>query len=66
MNSESLINAILAGNGENAAQMFNAALSSKLSDALDVKKVEIASNLISPAPAAAEAPVETVVNETEG
>lgn len=59
MNSAGLVNAIFSGNGEAAAEMFNGALSAKLSDALDVKKVEIASNLISPAPEASEAPVET-------
>lgn len=60
MNSAGLVNAIFSGNGEAAAEMFNGALSAKISDALDVKKVEIASNLISPAPQAAEVPVETM------
>ena len=59
MSSAGLVKAIFAGNGEAAAEMFNGALGAKISDALDVKKVEIASNLISPAPQAAEVSVET-------
>jgi hypothetical protein len=52
MSSVGLVKAIFAGNGEAAAEMFNGALGAKISDALDVKKVEIASNLIAPAPQA--------------
>lgn len=47
MNSESLVNAIFSQNGESAADAFNNALSAKIADALEVKKVEIASNFIS-------------------
>lgn len=65
MNSESLLNAIFAKDGDAAADAFNSALSSKLASALEVKKVEIASNLISPppqeqAPVAVESSNETV------
>lgn len=47
MNSETLINAIFAKDGEVAADAFQGALASKIADALEVKKVEIASNFIS-------------------
>lgn len=61
MNTESLINSIFSGNADSAAEAFNGALASKIADALEVKKVEIASNFIS-APVVdvpqAEAPVE--------
>ena len=51
MNSESLLNAIFAKDGEAASDAFQGALASKLANALEVKKVEIASNLISAPPA---------------
>lgn len=63
MSSAGLVKAIFAGNGEAAAEMFNGALGAKISDALDVKKVEIASNLISPAPQAGESPAEAAVSD---
>ena len=47
MNSESLINAIFSQNAEGAVEAFNGALASKIADALEVKKVEVASNFIS-------------------
>lgn len=47
MNSESLINAIFANDNNLAADALNGALASKIADALEVKKVEIASNFIS-------------------
>ena len=58
MNSESLINSIFSRDGESAAEAFNGALASKIADALEVKKVEIASNFIS-TPVADAAPVGT-------
>jgi len=41
-----IVNAAVAGDKESFMAAFNAALSNKVSDALDVKKVEIASNLL--------------------
>ena len=64
MNSESLINSIFSRDGESAAEAFNGALASKIADALEIKKVEIASNFIS-APAVEAAPVEQVSTSTE-
>ena len=71
MNSESLINAIFAKDGELAADAFQGALAGKIADALEVKKVEIASNFISapaemsadaaPAEVPVEAPTEAPV-----
>jgi len=46
MNSESFINAILSGNRDEAVEAFNSSLSAKVADALEVKKVEVASNFI--------------------
>jgi hypothetical protein len=62
MNSESLLNAIFSSDVEAASEALNGALASKVANALEVKKVEIASNLIS-APAemsSAEVATETV------
>jgi hypothetical protein len=47
MNSESLLNAIFSSDVEAASEALNGALASKVANALEVKKVEIASNLIS-------------------
>lgn len=47
MNSESLVNAIFAKDGQLAADAFQGAIANKIADALEVKKVEIASNFIS-------------------
>lgn len=47
MNSESLINAIFAGNVDAATEAFGSAVANKVADALEVKKVEVASNFIS-------------------
>ncbi|NBR25428.1 MAG: hypothetical protein EBU08_16965 [Micrococcales bacterium] len=41
-----IVNAAVAGDKNSFMAAFNAALSNKVSDALDVKKVEIASNLL--------------------
>jgi hypothetical protein len=53
MNSENLLSAIFSQNADAAAEAFSGALSAKIADALEVKKVEVASNFIS-TPAAAE------------
>lgn len=47
MNTESLISSILSKNEDSAVEAFNAAIASKIADALEVKKVEVASNFIS-------------------
>jgi hypothetical protein len=47
MNSESLVNAIFSKDSDAAAQALQGALSNKIADALEVKKVEVASNFIS-------------------
>lgn len=63
MNSESLLNAIFSGNADAAAEAFNGALSTKIADALEVKKVEVASNFIS-TPQPASEPVESAPEVT--
>lgn len=47
MNSESLVNSIFAKDADAAAQAFSGALATKIADALEVRKVEVASNFIS-------------------
>ena len=56
MNSDEMINAATLGDKEAFLQAFNAAIATKMSDALDVKKVEIASTLLG---------TEEVPNESE-
>jgi len=63
MDTINIVDAVLAGDKETFMQAFNAALSNKITDALEVKKVELASTLITPQ----EVPQETVAtNEVEG
>ena len=64
MNSESLVNAILSQSGDSIADAFNAAIANKVVDALEVKKVEVASNFIS-SPVES-APIETIEAPVEG
>jgi len=47
MNSESLVSAIFSRDGDAAAEALQGALANKIADALEVKKVEVASNFIS-------------------
>lgn len=61
--TEQLVDAILNGDKESFMQQFNAALAAKVSDALDVKKVELASTLITPAAEIAEEPAEEIAAE---
>jgi len=61
MNSETLLNAIFASDGEAASDAFNGTIATKLANALEVKKVEIASNLIS-APPVVDTPVAAEVS----
>ena len=46
MNSESLVSAIFSRDGDAAAEALHGALANKIADALEVKKVEIASSLL--------------------
>lgn len=58
MENNNLVDAIVAGDKESFMQAFNAALANKVSDALELKKVELATNLIA-------TPEETVDEPTE-
>lgn len=52
MNSESLVNAIFSKDGDAATEAFSGAIANKIADALEVRKVEVASNFIAtPQPA---------------
>jgi hypothetical protein len=51
---EDMIDDILSGDNTEAKEKFNAIVSSKLADALDQKKIDIASNLYSDGTAAEE------------
>jgi hypothetical protein len=57
------VTAAIAGDKEAFVNAFNTAIASKVSDALEVKKVEIASNLLDVSPE--EVSNETEVSETE-
>lgn len=48
MDSVKIVDAALAGDKESFMTAFNAAIADRVSDALEVKKVEIASSLVSP------------------
>ena len=48
MESFNIIDAVVANDKEAFMNAFNAALAPKVSDAIDIKKVEIASNLLTP------------------
>jgi len=58
MSNESLVNAILSQDTNSMADAFNAAIATKIADALEVKKVEVASNFISAPAEQVEASVE--------
>ena len=59
--AEQIVDSILAHDKESFMTAFNAALAAKVNDALEVKKVEIASTLIT-SPAETTAEVETAEN----
>ena len=46
MESIGLVDAVVAGDKDTFAQAFAAAMATKVSDALEIKKVEVASNLL--------------------
>lgn len=48
MEEVNLVDAALAGDKEAFMSAFNAAIATKVSDALEIKKVEVASTLITP------------------
>lgn len=48
MESVNIVDAIVAGDKETFMQAFQSAIASKVSDALEIKKVEIASTLVTP------------------
>jgi len=48
METLELVNAAIAGDRDAVMSAFNATMAQKVSDALELKKVEIASNLLSP------------------
>lgn len=56
MENVNIIDAALSNDKESFLQAFNAAIANKVTDALELKKVELASNLLTP---------ETVSNEPE-
>jgi hypothetical protein len=43
-----MVNAVLGNDQESFMAAFNAALATKVSDAIEIKKVEVASNLLTP------------------
>jgi hypothetical protein len=48
METVNIVDAALAGDKESFMSAFNAAIANKVTDALEVKKVEMASSLITP------------------
>jgi hypothetical protein len=48
MDGIKIVDAVVAGDKEAFMSAFNAALSSRVTDALEIKKVEVASTLITP------------------
>lgn len=48
MDTNDIVNAIMQGDQNQFQSAFNAVMAAKVSDALDVKKVEVASNLVTP------------------
>ena len=66
METMDIINAAISGDKEGVENAFNAAIAAKVSDALEVKKVEVASNLITPQELENENEPETVEAEVDG
>jgi len=58
------VTAAIAGDKEAFVNAFNTAIASKVSDALEVKKVEVASNLLGQEEVANE--IETIETEVDG
>jgi hypothetical protein len=66
MENVDLVSAAIAGDKEAFQAAFNDAIASKVSDALDVKKVEIASQLLTPETPEESNELETVEAEVGG
>jgi len=66
MENVNIIDAIMNSDKDALTQAFSAAMAAKVSDALEIKKVEIASNLLQPVEVTNEpTEVETEVSGTE-
>ena len=63
MDSIKIVDAIVAGDKETFMQAFQSAISTKVSDALEIKKVELASSLLTPEVSTTET---EVADETNG
>ena len=66
MDNINIVDAALAQDKDAFMQAFNAAITNKVSDALDLKKVEIASTLITTPEEVATNEVETATTEVDG
>lgn len=66
MDNINIVDAALAQDKEAFMQAFNAAITNKVSDALELKKVEIASTLITTPEEVATNEVETTTTEVDG
>ena len=66
MDTVEIVNAAVAGDKETFMSAFNSAIANKVTDALELKKVELASTLITPQETTeVEVPDETNGSETE-
>lgn len=63
--SKEIVDAILNGDKDQFNSAFETAIATKVSDALEIKKVEVASNWLGAAEVAAEEPVETIEAQPE-
>lgn len=66
METMDIINAAISGDKEGVENAFNASIAAKVSDALEVKKVEVASNLLMPKGLENENESEAVETEVDG
>jgi len=66
MDHINIVDAALAQDKDAFMQAFNAAITNKVSDALDLKKVEIASTLITTPEEVATNEVDTTTTEVDG
>jgi hypothetical protein len=66
MDNINIVDAVVAHDKEAFMQAFNAAISNKVSDALELKKVEVASSLITTPEEVATNEVETITPEVVG
>jgi len=66
MDNINIVDAAIAHDKEAFMQAFNAAITNKVSDALELKKVEVASSLITTPEKVATNEVETITTEVDG